>query len=81
MLNYGKWGTGVKLVPGLVFTVEPMVNTGSKDTKTLADGWTTVTRDRGLSAQFEHTLGVTEEGIEIFTLSPKGYTFPPYKDK
>ena len=81
VLNYGKRGTGVKLVPGLVFTVEPMVNTGSKETMTLADGWTTVTRDRGLSAQFEHTLGVTEEGIEIFTLSPKGYTFPPYKDK
>ena len=81
VLNYGKRGTGVKLVPGMVFTVEPMVNTGSKDTITLQDGWTTVTRDRGLSAQFEHTLGVTEEGIEIFTLSPKGYTFPPYKDK
>ena len=81
VLNYGKRGAGVKLVPGLVFTVEPMVNTGTKETMTLADGWTTVTRDRGLSAQFEHTLGVTEEGIEIFTLSPKGYTFPPYKDK
>lgn len=81
VLNYGKRGTGVKLVPGMVFTVEPMVNTGSKDTITLQDGWTTVTRDRGLSAQFEHTLGVTEDGIEIFTLSPKGYTFPPYKDK
>ena len=81
VLNYGKRGTGVKLVPGMVFTVEPMVNTGSKETITLADGWTTVTRDKGLSAQFEHTLGVTEDGIEIFTLSPKGYTFPPYKDK
>ena len=68
-------------MPGMVFTVEPMVNTGSKDTITLSDGWTTVTRDRGLSAQSEHTLGVTEGGIEIFTLSPKGYTFPPYKDK
>jgi len=68
------------LVPGLVFTVEPMVNTGSGDTLTLQDGWTTVTRDKGLSAQFEHTVGITEDGYEIFTLSPKGYTYPPYQD-
>ena len=80
ILNYGTRGKGVKLVPGLVFTVEPMVNTGSGDTLTLQDGWTTVTRDKGLSAQFEHMIGITETGYEIFTLSPKGYTFPPYKD-
>ena len=80
ILNYGTRGKGIKLVPGLVFTVEPMVNTGSGDTLTLQDGWTTVTRDKGLSAQFEHMIGITETGYEIFTLSPKGYTFPPYKD-
>ena len=80
VLNYGVRGKGIKLVPGLVFTVEPMVNTGSGDTLTLQDGWTTVTRDKGLSAQFEHTVGITEDGYEIFTLSPKGYTYPPYQD-
>jgi methionyl aminopeptidase len=80
VLNYGTPGKGIKLVPGLVFTVEPMVNTGSGDTLTLQDGWTTVTRDKGLSAQFEHTVGITEDGYEIFTLSPKGYTYPPYQD-
>ena len=80
VLNYGTAGKGIKLVPGLVFTVEPMVNTGSGDTLTLQDGWTTVTRDKGLSAQFEHTIGITEDGYEIFTLSPKGYTCPPYQD-
>lgn len=66
------------LEPGMFFTIEPMINTGKKDCKVLADGWTAVTRDRGLSAQFEHTLAVTEDGFEIFTLSPKGYTKPPY---
>ncbi len=81
ILNYGQKGKGVQLVPGLVFTVEPMVNTGSGETLTLKDGWTTVTKDKGLSAQFEHTLGITEDGIEIFTLSPKGYTCPPYSEE
>ncbi len=79
ILNYGVPGTGTKLVPGMVFTVEPMVNIGTHHTLTLSDGWTTITKDRSLSAQFEHSLGITETGFEIFTLSPKGYTFPPYK--
>ncbi len=79
ILNYGTPGMGVKLEPGMVFTVEPMVNIGKHQTLTLSDGWTTITKDRTLSAQFEHTLGITETGYEIFTLSPKGYTYPPYK--
>jgi methionyl aminopeptidase len=76
--HFGKPGTGVLLVPGMVFTVEPMINAGKYDVKTLADGWTTVTRDRSLSAQFEHQIGITETGCEIFTLSPAGHTKPPY---
>lgn len=64
--------------PGMFFTIEPMINTGTFETKVLQDGWTAVTRDKGLSAQFEHSLAVTETGFEIFTLSPKGYTKPPY---
>jgi methionyl aminopeptidase len=63
----------------MFFTIEPMLNTGSRDAVILDDGWTAVTRDGGLSAQFEHTVGVTEDGAEIFTLSPKGYSRPPYK--
>ncbi|QDH16631.1 type I methionyl aminopeptidase [Swingsia samuiensis] len=78
VLHYGKPGQGVKLVPGMVFTIEPMLNIGKPDVKILDDGWTAVTRDRTLSAQFEHMLGVTEDGYEIFTLSPRGYTKPPY---
>ena len=78
VLNYGVPGEGLHLQPGLVFTVEPMVNVGGPETRTLADGWTVVTRDRTLSAQFEHTIGITSDGYEIFTLSPKGYTKPPY---
>ncbi|EHH68813.1 type I methionyl aminopeptidase [Gluconobacter morbifer] len=78
VLHYGKPGQGVKLVPGMVFTIEPMLNIGRPDVKILDDGWTAVTRDRTLSAQFEHMVGVTQEGCEIFTLSPKGYTQPPY---
>lgn len=66
----------VRLRPGMFFTIEPMVNLGRKDTKVLPDGWTAVTRDRKLSAQFEHSLGVTEDGVEIFTLSPKGRFHP-----
>ncbi len=81
VLNYGTPHTGVKLVPGMIFTVEPMVNIGAPYTLTLKDGWTTITKDRSLSAQFEHTLGITENGFEIFTLSPKGYTLPPYDVK
>ncbi len=79
ILNYGTPGTGTKLVPGMIFTVEPMVNIGTHQATILADGWTAITKDRSLSAQFEHSLGITENGYEIFTLSPKGYTFPPYK--
>ena len=66
------------LEPGMFFTIEPMINTGHYATKVLQDGWTAVTRDRGLSAQYEHSLAVTEDGFEIFTLSEKGYTKPPY---
>jgi methionyl aminopeptidase len=62
----------------MFFTVEPMVNAGRADVKVLSDGWTAVTRDRSPSAQFEHSIGVTENGCEIFTLSPAGFTKPPY---
>ncbi|MCC5978567.1 MAG: type I methionyl aminopeptidase [Salinarimonas sp.] len=69
----------VKLAPGMIFTIEPMINLGRPHVKVLGDGWTAVTRDRSLSAQFEHSIGVTEAGCEIFTLSPKGYDKPPYQ--
>jgi methionyl aminopeptidase len=79
VLHYGKAGSGMKLTEGMFFTVEPMVNAGKPDTKlNEKDGWTVTTRDRSLSAQFEHTIGVTKNGYEIFTLSQKGYTYPPY---
>ena len=79
VLHFGKAGTGVVLKKGMIFTIEPMINAGKYDVKVLqSNGWTAVTRDRSLSAQFEHTLGVTDTGAEIFTLSPKGYTRPPY---
>lgn len=78
VLHYGTPKTGTILKPGMFFTIEPMINTGGYQTKVLSDGWTAVTKDRSLSAQFEHTLAVTEDGYEIFTLSPKGYTKPPY---
>ena len=71
ILHYGSPGDGVALKPGMIFTVEPMINLGRPHVKVLADGWTAVTRDRSLSAQFEHTVGVTETGHEIFTLSKK----------
>jgi methionyl aminopeptidase len=79
VLHYGKAGTGGRLEQGMFFTIEPMVNAGKFDTVILSDGWTAVTRDRSLSAQFEHTIGVTKDGFEIFTLSPKGWNCPPYK--
>ena len=66
------------LEPGMTFTIEPMINAGRHETKILGDGWTAVTRDRSLSAQFEHSIGITEGEPEIFTLSPKGHTSPPY---
>jgi len=78
ILHYGNPGEGVELRPGMIFTIEPMINLGRPHVKVLRDGWTAVTRDRSLSAQFEHTVGVTETGCEIFTLSPRGYTCPPY---
>ena len=78
VLHYGRPGQGTVLKAGMVFTIEPMLNLGRPDVKVLADDWTAVTRDRSLSAQFEHQLGVTEDGYEIFTLSPRGYTKPPY---
>ncbi len=78
ILHYGKPGSGVPLIPGMFFTVEPMFNCGKHEAMVLNDGWTAVTRDRTLSAQFEHSLAVTETGYEIFTLSPAGHAQPPY---
>ncbi|MGC6484363.1 MAG: type I methionyl aminopeptidase [Candidatus Puniceispirillales bacterium] len=78
ILHYGDPDTGMVLEEGMLFTIEPMINTGTYQVKILADGWTAVTRDRGLSAQFEHTVGVTRDGVEIFTLSPAGLHHPPY---
>ena len=77
VLHYGEKNSGQKLEEGMIFTVEPMINSGKFETKTLKDGWTAVTKDKSLSAQFEHTVGVTKEGYEIFTLSDKGLNFPP----
>ena len=68
VLHYGKKGTGEKIKAGMIFTIEPMINIGNYETKTLNDGWTAVTKDKSLSAQFEHTIGVTKDGYEIFTL-------------
>jgi len=70
VLHYGKFGTGAVLEPGMFFTIEPMVNVGRPETKILADNWTAITRDKTLSAQFEHSVAVTDDGVEIFTLSP-----------
>ncbi len=78
ILHYGEPNTGIELRPGMVFTIEPMVNLGRPAVKVLSDGWTAVTRDRSLSAQFEHMVGVTDTGCEVFTLSPKGLHKPPY---
>ena len=71
VLHYGKKGTGDKLKAGMIFTIEPMINVGDYQTKTLNDGWTAVTKDKSLSAQFEHTVGITKDGYEIFTQSKK----------
>ena len=78
ILHYGKKNTGYELKPGMTFTIEPMINIGKYDSKLLNDGWTAVTKDKSLSAQFEHTLGINENGYEIFTESVKGYRKPPY---
>jgi len=71
ILHYGKKGTGEKIKAGMIFTIEPMINLGGYETKTLNDGWTAVTKDKSLSAQFEHTIGVTKDSYEIFTQSKK----------
>jgi len=76
--HYGRAGTGPELRPGMIFTVEPMINIGKPGVKILDDDWTAVTRDRSLSAQFEHSIGITDGDPEIFTLSPKGLHHPPY---
>ncbi len=78
VLHYGAPGTDLRLEPGMFFTVEPMLNIGGPEARILADGWTAITRDGSLSAQFEHTVAVTETGVEIFTLSPRGWDAPPY---
>jgi methionyl aminopeptidase len=78
VVHAGRPGTGPELKPGMFFTVEPMINIGRPDVKLLDDGWTAVTRDRSLSAQFEHSIGITEDGCEIFTKSPTGLDSPPY---
>ena len=79
ILHYGKKNTGLELGAGMTFTIEPMINLGKYDIKVLDDGWTDVTRDKSLSAQFEHTVGIKENGNEIFTESAKDYSKPPYK--
>jgi len=78
ILHFGRPGEGLALREGMFFTVEPMINAGRYEVKILTDGWTAVTKDKSLSAQFEHTIGVTSNGCEIFTLSPKGWHKPPY---
>jgi methionyl aminopeptidase len=78
VIHAARAGTGPVLKPGMFFTIEPMINLGKAGVKLLNDGWTAVTRDKSLSAQFEHSIGITEDGCEIFTLSPKGLDKPPY---
>jgi methionyl aminopeptidase len=77
-LHFGRPGEGETLKEGMFFTIEPMINLGRPDVKILSDGWTAVTRDKKLTAQFEHSIGVTKNGCEIFTSSPKGLDKPPY---
>ena len=78
ILHYGKPESGLEIREGMCFTIEPMINSGKYDVKILADGWTAVTKDKSLSTQFEHTIGITENDYEIFTKSVKGYSKPPY---
>ena len=80
VLHFGRPGSGEVLQPGMFFTVEPMVNLGKHQVKLLSDGWTAVTRDKSLSAQCEHSVGVTETGVEIFTASPTGLFKPPIQE-
>ncbi|MBX9898805.1 MAG: type I methionyl aminopeptidase [Qipengyuania sp.] len=79
VIHAARAGTGPLLKPGMFFTIEPMINAGRPHAKMLSDGWTAVTRDKSLSAQFEHSIGITEDGCEIFTLSPTGKHKPPYE--
>ncbi|AEV38502.1 Methionine aminopeptidase (MAP) (Peptidase M) [Pseudovibrio sp. FO-BEG1] len=76
ILHYGQKGTGIKLMPGMIFTIEPMVNLGRPDVRVLKDGWTAETKDKTLSAQFEHSIGITSTGCDIFTTSPAGLFNP-----
>ncbi|MBX3597135.1 MAG: type I methionyl aminopeptidase [Rhizobiaceae bacterium] len=76
ILHYGSAHEGIELREGMIFTIEPMINLGRPHVKVLSDGWTAVTRDRSLTAQYEHSIGVTKDGCEIFTLSPKGLDHP-----
>ena len=78
ILHYGKKNTGTELKPGMTFTIEPMINSGKFEVKILEDGWTAVSKDKSLSAQFEHTVGIKDNGYEIFTESVNGYVKPPY---
>ena len=78
ILHYGKKNTGAELRPGMTFTIEPMINSGKYEVKILDDGWTAVSKDKSLSAQFEHTVGIKDNGYEIFTESVNGYVKPPY---
>jgi methionyl aminopeptidase len=78
VVHIGIRGSGPELKPGMIFTIEPMINGGKPGIRMLDDGWTAVTRDRTLSAQFEHSIGITADGCEIFTLSPAGLDKPPY---
>ncbi|GBE42445.1 MAG TPA: type I methionyl aminopeptidase [Rhizobiales bacterium] len=79
ILHYGRPGEGIEMRAGMLFTIEPMINLGKPQVKIKSDGWTAVTRDRSLSAQFEHTVGVSESGVDIFTTSPAGLHHPPYE--
>ncbi len=79
IVHVGRAGEGIVLKPGMFFTIEPMINLGRPHVKVLSDGWTAVTRDRSLSAQFEHSIGVTDKGVEVFTLSPGKLDKPPYR--
>ena len=78
IVHYGQHGDGYELREGMFFTIEPMINLGRPSVKILNDGWTAVTKDRTLSAQFEHAVGVTADGVEVFTSSPAGLHKPPY---
>jgi len=79
IMHFGEPGEGAEIKEGMIFTIEPMINAGGPEVKILADGWTAVTKDRSLSAQFEHTIGVTADGFEVFTESPQGLDRPPYE--